>query len=246
MHRAAFRQNIGIDFVMAENADFTGYSLLLVPPLYVASDALLNKISAFVKNGGHVIMSVKSGFCDENSVVRHIKAPGPLRESAGVYYQEFSNIKSIPLLNDPFKVGDGKNLAKDWAEFLIPETAKSVALYDDPFFAKYPAVTENRFGKGTFIYEGSLVSDEIQSKIVSDKALETGLINKDTHLSYPIVMKYGTNDAGKTIRYFLNYSGLEQTFNYFSDMGTDLLTGKTLKKGDSISLKPWDILIVEE
>ena len=246
MHRAAFRQNIGVDFVMAENADFTGYSLLLVPPLYVASDALLNKISAFVKNGGHVIMSVKSGFCDENSVVRHIKAPGPLRESAGLYYQEFSNIKSIPLRDDPFKVGDGKNTAKDWAEFLIPETAKPIAVYDDPFFSGYPAVTENRFGKGSFIYEGSLVTDEIQSKIVSDKALEIGIINKDNNLSYPLVTKFGTNDEGKTIRYYLNYSGLQQSFNFFSDKGTALLTGKTLKKGDSLSLRPWDILIVEE
>jgi beta-galactosidase len=231
---------------MAENADFTGYSLLLVPPLYVASDALLNKISAFVKNGGHVIMSVKSGFCDENSVVRHVKAPGPLRESAGFYYQEFSNIKSIPFRDDPFKVGDEKNKAKDWAEYIIPETAKPIAVYDDPFFSRYPAVTENIFGKGSFIYEGSLVTDEVQSKIVSGKALEIGLINKDMNLSYPVVMKYGINDQGKTIRYYLNYSGKEQSFNFFSDKGTDLLTGKTLKKGDSISVKPWDILIVEE
>ena len=246
MHRAAFRQNIGVDFVMAENADFTGYSLLLVPPLYVASDALLNKISAFVKNGGHVIMSVKSGFCDENSVVRHIKAPGPLREAAGFYYQEFSNIKSIPLRDDPFKVGNDKNMAKDWAEFLIPETAKPIAVYDDPFFSRYPAMTENRFGKGSFIYEGCLVTDEVQSKIVSGKALEIGLIDKDMHLSYPIVMKYGTNDQGKTIRYYLNYSNVEQSFVSGYGNGIDLLTNKQLKKGDSITLKPWDLLIVEE
>jgi beta-galactosidase len=246
MHRAAFRQNIGVDFVMAENADFTGYSLLLVPPLYVASDALLNKISAFVKNGGHVIMSVKSGFCDENSVVRHVKAPGPLREAAGFYYQEFSNIKSLPFRDDPFKVGEGKNRANDWVDFIIPETAKPIAVYDDPFFGKYPAVTENRFGKGSFTYEGCLLTDEVQSKIVSDKALEIGLIDKDSHFSYPVVMKYGTNDQGKTIRYFLNYSGTEKSFSYFFDKGTDLLSGKTLKKGDSITLKPWDILILEE
>ena len=191
-------------------------------------------------------MSVKSGFCDENSVVRHVKSPGPLREAAGLYYQEFSNIKSIALRDDPFKVGDLKNRAKDWAEFIIPETAKQIAVYEDPFFGRYPAITENKFGKGSFIYEGSLLTDEIQSKIVSDKASEIGLIDKDTHLSYPLVMKYGTNDLGKTIRYFLNYSGTEKSFSYFFDRGTDLLTGKTLKKGDNITLKPWDILILEE
>lgn len=246
MHRAAFRQNIGVDFVMAENADFTGYSLLLVPPLYVASDALLNKISDFVKNGGHVIMSVKSGFCDENSVVRHVKAPGPLKEAAGFYYQEFSNIHPIPFSGDPFKVGNDKNKANDWAEFLIPETAKPLALYDDIFFSKYPAITENRFGKGSFIYEGCLLTDEVQAKIVSNKALEIGLIDKSTQLSYPLVMKYGTNDQGKTIRYFLNYSNTEQSFVLNYSNGPDLLTNKQLKKGDRITIKPWDLLIMEE
>jgi beta-galactosidase len=246
MHKAAFRQNIGVDFVLAENADFTGYKLLLIPPLYVASDALLNKISDFVKNGGHVIMSVKSGFCDENSVVRHVKAPGPLREAAGFYYQEFSNVKLLTLLQDPFKVGDEKNKAKDWVEFIITETAKPIAAYDDPFFSKYPAITGNNFGRGTFIYEGCLLTDEIQSKIVSDKALEIGLFDKDNRLVYPVVMKYGTNDQGKTIRYYLNYSNTEQSFVYGYPKGADLLASRTLKKGDSIILKPWDILIVEE
>jgi beta-galactosidase len=245
MHRAAFRNNIGVDFVLAENPDFTGYQILLVPPLYVASDALLKKISDFVANGGHVIMSVKSGFCDENDVVRHVKAPGPLRKAAGFYYQEFSNIKPLSLRGDPFKVGDEKNKATDWAEFLIPETAKTLADYDDPFFGKYPAITENKFGKGSFIYEGCLVSDEIQSKIVSDKAREIGLIDEN-QITYPVVMKYGINDQGKTIRYYLNYSGKDQSVMYNFEKGTDLLNNKTLKKGDSFILKPWDLLIVEE
>jgi len=245
MHRAAFRSNLGVDFVLAENADFAGYQILLVPPLYVASDALLKKIADFVENGGHVIMSVKSGFCDENSVVRYTKAPGPLRKAAGFYYQEFSTIKSLSLKDDPFKAGSEKNKATDWAEFIIPETAKTLATYDDPFFGKYPAITENKFGKGSFIYEGCLISDEIQSKIVTAKAKETGLIGGDS-LAYPIVMRYGTNDQGKTIRYYMNYSGKDQSVLYNFNKGTDLLTGKALKKGDSFVLKPWDLLVVEE
>jgi beta-galactosidase len=214
--------------------------------LYVASDALLNKISEFVRNGGHVIMSVKSGFCDENSVVRHIKAPGPLREACGFYYQEFSRVNSLTLRDDPFKVGDEKNRVKDWIEFIIPETARPLAMYDDPFFGKYPAITENKFGKGSFIYEGCLLTDEIQSKIISNKALEIGLIDGDKQLTYPIVVKYGTNDQGKTIRYYLNYSNREQSVIYNFNKGVDLFTNRILKKGDSFLLKPWDLLIVEE
>jgi beta-galactosidase len=246
MHRAAFKNNVGVDFVVTENVDFTGYDLLLVPPLYVASDDLLKKISDFVKNGGHVIMSVKSGFTDENSVVRYFKAPGPLREAAGFYYQEFSSINTVSLLDDPFKVGHENNTAKNWIEFIIPETAKPLAFYDDPFFKKYPAITENMFGKGSLTYEGCLVSDEIQSKIVSAKALEIGLLEKDSQVAYPIVLRTGTNDMGKTIRYYLNYSDRDQSVAYKFTRGINLFSGVSLKKGDMINLKPWDVIIVED
>ena len=42
-----------------------------------------------------------------------------------------------------------------------------MATYDHPFFGKYPAVTENQFGAGTLTYEGTLVSDAIQEKILA-------------------------------------------------------------------------------
>ena len=118
-------------------------------------------------------------------------------------------------------------------------------MYDDPDFGKYPAITENKFGKGSFIYEGCLVSDEIQAKIVSGKALETGLLT-DKQPTYPIVVRHGTNDRGKTIRYYLNYSNKEQSIVYGFYKGIDLLTNKTLNKGDNFLLKPWDLIIVEE
>jgi len=245
MHRAAFRQNIGVDFVLAENADFTGYELLLIPPLYVASDELLQKISDFVKNGGHVIMSVKSGFCDENNVVRHVRAPGPLREACGFWYQEFSSASIISLKDDPFKAGQNNNV-KTWIEFIVPETAKPLAFYDDPFFGKYPAITENRFGKGSLTYEGCLVSDEIQSAIITRKAVETGLTGKENRIVYPIVIRYGTNDQDKTIRYYLNYSGKNASVVYNSSKGINLFSNATIKKGDKIVIDPWGVVIVEE
>ena len=101
--------NIGADFVFAEEADFTGYDVLLVPPLYVASDALLEKIAAFAKAGGHVLLTLKSGFTNEWDTVRWTRAPGPLREAAGVSYQEFSSLKApLALKGDPFGVGPDK------------------------------------------------------------------------------------------------------------------------------------------
>ena len=91
-----------------------------------------------------------------------------------------------------------------------------------------------------------MVSDEIQSGIITRKAMEAGLIEKDNHVGYPVVVRQGTNDQGKTIRYFLNYSDKDVPVFYKFSKGTNLFTNATLKKGDIISLKPWDVVIVEE
>src|SRR5699024_11009391 len=73
-HKVLFRNNVGVDFIFPENARLEDYKLVVIPALYIASDEMLQKISAYVENGGHVIMQFKSGFCDENSMVRPVLA----------------------------------------------------------------------------------------------------------------------------------------------------------------------------
>jgi beta-galactosidase len=57
----------------------------------------------------------------------------------------------VSLLSDSLIVASDKNKASSWAEFIIPETAGPLTRYDDPFLKKYPAITENKFGKGSCI-----------------------------------------------------------------------------------------------
>jgi hypothetical protein len=81
--QGALRSECGRGFRLPETQDFSRYKLLIVPALYISDDALLNRISDYVKGGGHVVMTFKSGFANENSAVRWVRAPGPLREAAG-------------------------------------------------------------------------------------------------------------------------------------------------------------------
>src|SRR5262249_34929790 len=106
MYRALFRLDVGVDFVFPDDAGFGAYKLVVVPSLYVADAALLARLSDYVKNGGHVLLGFKSGFCTENATVRSSMMPGPLREAAGILYQEFASLKQkLPLVGDPFHVG---------------------------------------------------------------------------------------------------------------------------------------------
>ncbi len=245
VHRALYNNNIGTDFIFPEDADFSRYKLVVIPPLYIADDALLQKISNYVKGGGHVLMCFKSGFANENSAVRSQRAPGPLREAAGISYQEFSNLeKPLALKDDPFKAGDD-NKVMYWAEFLQIEHAKPIAYYDHPFFGRWPAITRNEFGSGTLTYEGTFLSDALQQDIVRNSLI-------DAHVATPsplpphLIEKSGVNGYGKAIHYFLNYSSSPQRFVYSQGTGKDLLTTKSVASSQTIDLAPWDLVIIEE
>lgn len=243
-HKVLYQNNIGVDFIFPEQADFSAYKLVIIPSLYVASDEVLTKISDYIKGGGHVVMQFKSGFSDENSMVRPVLAPGPLREACGFYYQEFSNIKALPLKDNPFGVED--NQAYDWMEYLIPETAQPLAYYDHPYFSEYPAVTLNNFGQGTLLYQGSIFSDQIQTKIIREAVERAGVSNADFQFSWPLIAKSGTNEDGKAIHIYYNYSSEPLEFAYPHSGAKELVSDKQVPKGETISIAPWDLVILEE
>lgn len=246
LYRALYHDNVAVDFVFPETADFNKYKLIVVPPLYIADDALLQKISNYVKDGGHVLMCFKSGFANENSAVRFVRAPGPLRQAAGFSYQEFSNLeKPLALKGDPFQAGE-KNKVMYWAEFLKLEHAKALAYYDHPFFGRWPAITENDFGKGSLTYEGTALSDELQQKLVTQVLGKLRLVDTGTELPDSVRVKSGVNDMGKHVHYFLNYSSSPVEFSYDKGAGKDLLTGNSVAPAQRIHLDPWDLAIVEE
>jgi beta-galactosidase len=246
MYNTLYHENIGVDFVFPESTDLAQYRVIVVPPLYVVSDEVLNRLVGYVRGGGNLVMSFKSGFTNEYDTVRWSMAPGPLRQAAGFRYQEFSNLRApLALQGDPFKVGE-ENKVSEWAEMLIPEGAQVLGYYDHPFFGKYPAITRNKFGSGTLTYEGTVLSDKLQDKVLLDVLQMAKLTGPDQQLPAPVHAKHGTNRAGHTLHYYMNYSSDTQTFKYPYGAGEDLLTQTAVTSSQSLTLKPWDLAIIEE
>ena len=250
IHHSLYDLNISADFVFPTTQDFSAYKLLIVPALYISDDALLLRISDYVKNGGHVVMTFKSGFANENSAVRWVRAPGPLREAAGFSYQEFSNLEHpLALKGDPFHLGAENTTANQvsyWAEFLIPEHAKAIAYYDHPFFGRWPAITENDFGAGTLLYEGTYLSDKLQTAVLRGSLEKLGLTGPDQQLPPAVHVQHGVNRLGKRLHYYFNYGSAEVKLSYPYAAGTNLLDEKPMAKDAAFALAPWDLAIIEE
>ena len=246
MYGALYRSNVGVDFIFPESTNLSDYKVILVPPLYVASDDLLNRLVEYVRGGGHLVMTFKSGFTNEYNTVRWTMAPGPLRQAAGFRYQEFSSLaKPLALKDDPFK-DPADNKVSDWAEMLILEGAQGLEYYDHPFLGKYPAITRNHFGSGTLTYEGTVLSDAWQARVLLDELHIAGLIGPDQDLPASVRVKHGTNRNGRTIHYYLNYSSDPHKFKYTYKAGEDLLTSALVASSQVVTLKPWDLAIIEE
>jgi len=122
---------------------------------------------------------------------------------------------------------------------LIPEGAEALAYYEHPFFGKYPAITRNHFGAGTLTYQGTVLSDVLQGRVLMDVLKLAGLSGPDQQLPAPVRVKHGTNREGKAIHYYLTYSSEPQTFVYPYGRGEDLITETGIARSPRVTLKPW-------
>jgi len=224
MYDAVYALNVVPDFVPADRSELARYKVVLVPPLYSASDDVLQRLSDYVKGGGHVVMAFKSGFTDQYSTVRHVTAPGPLRTAAGFHYQEFTSLAAPRrLIPDAYGVGD-KSEGSEWQEFLLLDSAEAIAWFDHPYW-HYPAITRNKYGAGTLTYQATMVTPALQREIVRDVLKRAGLTGADQDLPEEVKVRHGRNSAGKQLHYYFNFSNRQQSISYSSPDGADLLTG---------------------
>ncbi|AKD58402.1 beta-galactosidase [Spirosoma radiotolerans] len=246
MYDALYRMNVGVDFIDPSSQNIEQYKLLVVPALYAAPDSLLQRLNRFVKNGGHIVYTFKSGFSDQNVKVRTTPQPGLISEALGITYTQFTIPQNVSLKGDPFGVGSDNNKVKGWMELVTPTTAKVLAYYDHPVWGKYAAVTENTFGKGLATYIGCWTDGAVTEKILADAVRKANLWGAAQLLHFPLITRQGTNEQGKTVHYLFNYSAKPGQLTYPFANGRELIKGETVPKNSVLDLAPWGVKIIEE
>lgn len=242
---ALYRMNVEVDFITPDSTTpLSNYKFVVVPALYSASDAEIDKLNDYAKAGGHLLYTFKSGFSDENVTVRYADQPGRIAQAAGIRYQQFAAPVGVTLDGDPFHVGEAANKVRWWMEFVEPTTAQVVARYKHPSWPSYAAITRNNWGKGHVTYVGFMPSDETISALLKQEVAQVGAQNPEG-LEYPLILRQGVLNNGHKVRYVLNYSPNSVSYTVPVASG-ELLSQRKLAAGQKLDLGAWGVGILEE
>ena len=88
-YRPLFEAGVTADFAHPES-DLSGYRLVLVPALYLVSDAGADNVGRFAADGGTVLISFFSGIVDPSDRIRLGGYPAPWRDLLGLRVEEFA------------------------------------------------------------------------------------------------------------------------------------------------------------
>ncbi|MGP2437869.1 beta-galactosidase [Streptomyces sp. JW3] len=220
-YEALYDRHLTVDFAHPE-ADLSAYPLVVVPALYLMTEAAGRNLTQYVESGGTLLVSYFSGIVDEHDAVHEGACPGVLRDVLGLTVEEFA-----PLLKgDTVEVTGpgGTGLAADvWTEFVVPRGAETVWTYADGPAAGHPAVTRHRLGAGTAWYVSTrLAADGLDAVLA--RATEDAHVPARPDLPRDVEVVRRTGESGSYL-FAVNHTGTDVKVP-LDTPGTELLTGE--------------------
>ena len=239
IYDALYQMNIECDFITPEAEDLSRYSMIAVPALYDADEAVLNRLDTFVKEGGTLIATFKTAYADTDTKVYPYTKPHILHRTFGLSYNEFTFPRNVILKDKDGICGQ----AEVFMELLKPETAETILSYEHPSWGRYTAAAVNRYGKGNAYYLGTMFSQDLLKKIICKAAAGAGI---KTEGGFPLIIRRGTTPEAGELSYYFNYSQDELTFKAPDEKTADLLSGREFSAGETLTLKPWSLYILQK
>lgn len=236
-YQAFYEQNIPVDFVQ-ESGDFAKYRLLVAPLQYLMNPELEEKYISYVKNGGHLVLTMRTGVKDEHNLcMTDRELPGRLSEIAGIEVLDYDCLWDTEVeINYQDQVYKGVV----WSDLmqLVSEHTKTMASYASEFYAGEPCVTAHPYGKGICYYIGTEPKEELMQALMEDickQAEISALANKVTEVEF-------MTRENETSRYLfiLNHSNESREYE-LPDTEYHMIKGETAGR-----ISPYEVQILKK
>jgi len=136
-----------------DSFNFRKYPYIVVPAYEMVDHILIEKLMKYVSDGGHLVLSTRSGMKDHNGHLWESLLQEPIWKLIGAHINYFDQLP-------PDKFGiitsqDKKYSWNVWGDILTPDkNTESWATYSDLYYAGKTCVVKQEIGKGSVLYIG--------------------------------------------------------------------------------------------
>lgn len=191
--------------IVSPDAPLDGYKVVVAPALNVLPQNIADRLVAYVKQGGHLVLGPRTGMKDEYDALNPQRQPGPLVDLLGGSVTQFYALDAgVPVGGKP-----GAGTADIWAETLSSASPDTNVLLrygaSNGWLDYQAAVLEREVGKGSITYIGAWLDPELMSGLTTSWLRRAGVqpIVPNTPEGVEVCERTG---AGKTVLILINHS----------------------------------------
>jgi len=243
-YRSFAKRNISVDILSAlsltDASQLLEYKLIIAPALLIVNEQLAVVLRDYVEQGGHLILTIRSGMKDSYNALHPARQPGPLADIAGVEVEEYYALdEPAPVKGNWF---EGKS--QIWAERLKPSSktitqviakyGKSNGWLDDGI-----AITVTAYGRGLVYYVGAYLDEAAQDEFLGRLIRTADITSIDSPDGVEISIRFDSLD--KEIYFCINHKPNEQTVD-FPWIAMDQISGQPVNK--KLKLEPYGVAVL--
>ncbi|MDP4507766.1 beta-galactosidase [Nonomuraea turcica] len=163
-----WERGVSVDLV-PPSADLSAYALVVVPNLFLVTNADAAALTDYVRGGGVLVVGPFSGIADERAHLRTGRFPAPLRAVLGASGEEWQPIAGEVRC----RWDDGPEFtAHTWTELIAVEGAEAVATFSE---TGHPAVLRHRAGDGVAWYVATMPEPAALGEITARALADAGV-----------------------------------------------------------------------
>lgn len=168
---AYYKANADLNINTAvSNTNYEDYKIVYMPAHNIVKDKDVTAIEEYVRNGGNLVLTMRSGSRDDYNNMRPMVLPGVFANLAGIEVEEFDALRKPVQLT-----GTINGEANLWCDIITPKTAETISSYNSEYYKGKAAITKNTFGKGNVYYVGCDLDENAMLALVELISKECGV-----------------------------------------------------------------------